>query len=109
MCDFYGYTFTDIRKHIERRHADIKTLVCDKCGSAFKSEALLRVGITSVNLSWNTAKVGVKHKSISQSTSGSDTNLIKIWCLWFSETCLNWTYMSATVVFVIDRCLDNTG
>lgn len=44
VCDFYGYTFTDIRKHIERRHADIKTLVCDKCGSAFKSEALLRVG-----------------------------------------------------------------
>lgn len=42
VCDFYGYTFTDIRKHIERRHADIKTLVCDKCGSAFKSEALLR-------------------------------------------------------------------
>lgn len=42
VCDFYGYTFTDIRKHIERRHADIKTLVCDKCGSAFKTEALLR-------------------------------------------------------------------
>ncbi|XP_046567989.1 uncharacterized protein LOC124276391 [Haliotis rubra] len=42
VCDFYGYTFTDIRKHIERKHADIKTLVCDKCGSAFKSEALLR-------------------------------------------------------------------
>ncbi|XP_069101398.1 uncharacterized protein [Argopecten irradians] len=42
VCDFYGYTFTDIRKHIERKHADIKTLVCDKCGSAFKSESFLR-------------------------------------------------------------------
>ncbi|XP_060070268.1 uncharacterized protein LOC132550246 [Ylistrum balloti] len=42
VCDFYGYTFTDIRKHIERKHADIKTLVCDKCGSAFKSESILR-------------------------------------------------------------------
>ncbi|KAL5010896.1 hypothetical protein ScPMuIL_013201 [Solemya velum] len=42
VCDFYGYTFTDIRKHIERKHSDIKTLVCDKCGLAFKSEMMLK-------------------------------------------------------------------
>ncbi|XP_052807532.1 uncharacterized protein LOC128236602 isoform X2 [Mya arenaria] len=42
VCDFYGYTFTDIRKHIERKHTDNKTYVCDKCGSIFRSEMLLR-------------------------------------------------------------------
>jgi hypothetical protein len=40
MCDFYGYTFTDIRKHIDRKHADAK-IVCDKCGCVFRSESLL--------------------------------------------------------------------
>ncbi|KAK2192093.1 hypothetical protein NP493_39g06043 [Ridgeia piscesae] len=40
VCDFYGYTFTDIRKHIERKHADAK-IVCDKCGAAFKNEVML--------------------------------------------------------------------
>ncbi|XP_023230469.1 uncharacterized protein LOC111630584 isoform X2 [Centruroides sculpturatus] len=42
VCDFYGYTFTDIRKHIERRHSDSKTLICTKCGQAFKTEALMK-------------------------------------------------------------------
>ncbi|KAK3595055.1 hypothetical protein CHS0354_002341 [Potamilus streckersoni] len=42
VCDFYGYTFTDIRKHIERKHTDMKSLFCEKCGVAFKSEAQLR-------------------------------------------------------------------
>ncbi|ESO92219.1 hypothetical protein LOTGIDRAFT_190955 [Lottia gigantea] len=42
VCGFYGYTFTDIRKHIERKHGDMKSLVCDKCGMAFKAEILLR-------------------------------------------------------------------
>ncbi|XP_041354784.1 myoneurin-like [Gigantopelta aegis] len=42
VCGFFGYTFTDIRKHIERKHADLKSLVCEKCGSAFKSEVLLQ-------------------------------------------------------------------
>lgn len=42
VCDFYGYTFTDIRKHIERRHADPHTILCDRCGQAFKSQALLK-------------------------------------------------------------------
>ncbi len=48
MCDFYGYTFTDIRKHIDRKHTDAK-LVCDKCGCAFRNEALIRV---SQGTSW---------------------------------------------------------
>ena len=43
VCDFYGYTFTDIRKHIERKHTDAKALICDKCGSAFKTDWHLRV------------------------------------------------------------------
>lgn len=43
VCDFYGYTFTDIRKHIERKHTDCNTHICDKCGSAFRSEQLLKV------------------------------------------------------------------
>ncbi|KAK7107938.1 uncharacterized protein [Littorina saxatilis] len=42
VCDFYGYTFTDIRKHIERKHSDIKTVTCEKCAMPFKSEAALR-------------------------------------------------------------------
>ncbi|XP_077494081.1 uncharacterized protein LOC144104775 [Amblyomma americanum] len=42
VCDFYGYTFTDIRKHIERRHADPHTILCDRCGQAFKTQALLK-------------------------------------------------------------------
>ncbi|KAH9491539.1 hypothetical protein Btru_030882 [Bulinus truncatus] len=41
VCDFFGYTFTDIRKHIERKHQDIKTLICDKCNKPLKSEAAL--------------------------------------------------------------------
>lgn len=47
VCDFYGYTFTDIRKHIERKHADIKTLVCDKCAMPFKTDIQLRVRVFS--------------------------------------------------------------
>ena len=43
VCDFFGYTFTDIRKHIERKHSDVKTLVCDKCGQTFRNETLLIV------------------------------------------------------------------
>lgn len=43
VCDFYGYTFTDIRKHIERKHSDVKTIHCDKCSMPFKSELQLRV------------------------------------------------------------------
>lgn len=43
VCDFYGYTFTDIRKHIERKHTDTKTIICDKCGAAFKTDWHLRV------------------------------------------------------------------
>lgn len=42
VCDFYGYTFTDIRKHIERKHTDCNTFICDKCGSPFRSEQLLK-------------------------------------------------------------------
>ena len=42
VCDFYGYTFTDIRKHIDRKHADAK-IVCGKCGSVFRSENQLEV------------------------------------------------------------------
>ena len=43
VCDFYGYTFTDIRKHIERKHA--ATIRCDKCGSTFRNEIQLRVSM----------------------------------------------------------------
>lgn len=43
VCDFFGYTFTDIRKHIERRHTEMKTLICDKCGQTFKSEFAFQV------------------------------------------------------------------
>ncbi|CAL1542656.1 unnamed protein product [Lymnaea stagnalis] len=42
VCDFFGYTFTDIRKHIERKHQDIKTLICDKCNKPLKNELALR-------------------------------------------------------------------
>lgn len=45
VCDFLGYTFTDIRKHIERKHSDPKTIICNKCGQAFKTEQLLKVHI----------------------------------------------------------------
>ncbi|GFR14338.1 zinc finger and SCAN domain-containing protein 10 [Trichonephila clavata] len=38
ICDFFGYTFTDIRRHIERRHADSKTSTCLECGLVFKSK-----------------------------------------------------------------------
>ncbi|KAL4232949.1 hypothetical protein ACF0H5_007637 [Mactra antiquata] len=40
VCDFYGYTFTDIRKHIERKHTDCRPLICDKCGMVFGSDLL---------------------------------------------------------------------
>ncbi|XP_064629375.1 uncharacterized protein LOC135488651 isoform X2 [Lineus longissimus] len=42
VCDFYGYTFTDIRKHIERKHSENRIIACEKCGSTFKSEIMLR-------------------------------------------------------------------
>ena len=47
VCDFFGYTFTDIRKHIERRHTEMKTLICDKCGQTFKSEFAFQVSLSS--------------------------------------------------------------
>ena len=43
VCDFYGYTFTDIRKHIERKHSDSRHIYCSNCVSYFKSEAAFRV------------------------------------------------------------------
>ena len=43
VCNFYGYTFTDIRKHIERRHTDSRTSACNRCGMMFKSVAALEV------------------------------------------------------------------
>ncbi|XP_064488958.1 uncharacterized protein LOC135400893 [Ornithodoros turicata] len=42
VCEFYGYTFTDIRKHIERKHSDPRTILCDRCGQAFKTQALMK-------------------------------------------------------------------
>ncbi|BFZ25071.1 hypothetical protein BsWGS_28110 [Bradybaena similaris] len=42
VCDFFGYTFTDIRKHIERKHQDIKTLICDKCNKHLKNEVAMK-------------------------------------------------------------------
>ncbi|XP_013410675.1 zinc finger and BTB domain-containing protein 17 [Lingula anatina] len=44
VCDFYGYTFTDIRKHIERKHSQSATMTvaCDRCGAPFRTEAALR-------------------------------------------------------------------
>ena len=45
VCEFYGYTFTDIRKHIERKHTDNKTFICDKCGTLFMNEGAYRVCI----------------------------------------------------------------
>lgn len=41
VCGFLGYTFTDIRKHIERKHMETRH-ICKQCGATFKSEALLR-------------------------------------------------------------------
>lgn len=43
FCEFYGYTYTDIRKHQERKHAGSRTLVCDRCCMTFRSEHLLQV------------------------------------------------------------------
>ncbi|XP_052260585.1 uncharacterized protein LOC127864763 isoform X2 [Dreissena polymorpha] len=42
VCDFYGYTFTDIRKHIERKHTNTRAQVCDKCGGMFQTEEQYR-------------------------------------------------------------------
>lgn len=42
VCDFYGYTFTDIRKHIERKHTEFKSTLCERCGQFFKTEAALQ-------------------------------------------------------------------
>ncbi|GFO13799.1 Zinc finger y-chromosomal protein 1 [Plakobranchus ocellatus] len=50
VCDFFGYTFTDIRKHIERKHQDIKTLTCDKCGRHFRNEMALKEHMQSCNV-----------------------------------------------------------
>ncbi|GAB6018717.1 hypothetical protein CHUAL_000393 [Chamberlinius hualienensis] len=48
VCDFYSYTFTDIRKHIDRKHsADPNTLVCTKCGQAFLDDLQLSEHITT--------------------------------------------------------------
>ncbi|XP_022244314.1 uncharacterized protein LOC106461595 isoform X3 [Limulus polyphemus] len=44
VCDFYGYTFTDIRKHIERRHSDpvSRIVTCNLCGQTFKNKLQLK-------------------------------------------------------------------
>ncbi|XP_071043245.1 uncharacterized protein [Parasteatoda tepidariorum] len=45
ICDFYGYTFTDIRKHIERRHTGLSSSssdhACPNCGLVFSSKEIL--------------------------------------------------------------------
>ncbi|XP_054720815.1 uncharacterized protein LOC129230441 [Uloborus diversus] len=51
VCDFYGYTFTDIRKHIERRHSDAKLFTCTQCGQAYKTGELLKDAKTRHRLS----------------------------------------------------------
>ncbi|ELU00326.1 hypothetical protein CAPTEDRAFT_145894, partial [Capitella teleta] len=43
VCDFYGYTFTDIRKHIERKHSDTRHLYCANCLAYFKNETTYKV------------------------------------------------------------------
>ncbi|CAL1294336.1 unnamed protein product [Larinioides sclopetarius] len=59
ICEFYGYTFTDIRKHIERRHTDAKTGTCIDCGNIFKSKDELE-----------------KHKSSGNCKQVSESNLV---------------------------------
>lgn len=39
-CGFRGYTYTDIRKHIERKHVELHS-VCNRCGVTFKSDSVL--------------------------------------------------------------------
>lgn len=41
VCEYFGYTFTDIRKHIERKHTGANTIICEKCGQAFICEQSL--------------------------------------------------------------------
>lgn len=41
VCDFYGYTFTDIKNHIQRRHSDSNTLFCQLCKQMFRNKAVL--------------------------------------------------------------------
>ena len=43
FCEFYGYTYTDIRKHQERKHAGHRSVMCARCCMTFKSEHLLEV------------------------------------------------------------------
>ncbi|XP_074645968.1 uncharacterized protein LOC141902222 [Tubulanus polymorphus] len=52
LCEFYGYTFTDIRKHIERIHSESRVLdlVCDRCGNIFKSEEGMKEHGCDMNL-----------------------------------------------------------
>ncbi|XP_067951058.1 zinc finger protein 652-B-like [Watersipora subatra] len=62
VCEFFGYTFTDIRKHIERRHSEWKNTLCEKCGTRFKSNASLQAHIKC----W--------HDNPQGSTAASSTN-----------------------------------
>lgn len=40
-CGFFGYTYTDIRKHIERRHS----VSCPECRLVFTDVELLKVSV----------------------------------------------------------------
>lgn len=40
-CGFFGYTYTDIRKHIERRHS----VSCPQCKQVFADSELLKVNL----------------------------------------------------------------
>ncbi|KAG1704455.1 Zinc finger protein Gfi-1b [Nymphon striatum] len=37
ICSYYGYTFTDIRKHIERRHKENKTILGEECRNSLEN------------------------------------------------------------------------
>ncbi|GFS95982.1 zinc finger and SCAN domain-containing protein 10 [Nephila pilipes] len=80
ICDFYGYTFTDIRRHIERRHTDSKSTTCSECGLVFESKEELDKHNTSGQCpsAISESNLIMKEKSAAGSEAKKDISMLEM-------------------------------
>ena len=60
VCDFYGYTFTEIRKHIERRHSGDKLQRSYTCACGATAQSLVELKVRDVISAATRARAGLQ-------------------------------------------------